>query len=199
MIPVQPAAEPPSFDSLVRQRGARFLRGNGRPTARQFKKHAYWKDCIDDLRVAYGGICAYSSMWVAALGSVDHFQSKGVRPDLAYEWSNYRFAAEKLNGFKGNSADVLDPFQIQPGWFALDLSTFFVLRGIVPTSDIGRKVDDTIRVLRLNDDSLVRQRFHVAKDYADGDVTLAYLERRYPFIAFELKRQQATETIKGKL
>lgn len=56
-------------------------------------------------------------MWIAE-GAVEHFLSKKNRPDLAYEWSNYRYIAGSVNGSKGTHDDkVLDPFEVQNGWF----------------------------------------------------------------------------------
>ena len=43
--------------------------------------------------------------------------------------------------------------------------------------------------LRLNDDEWVELRFEVLNDYLDGEIKIPYLEKRYPFIASEIKRQ----------
>lgn len=132
--------------------------------------------------------------------SVDHFAPKSVRPDLAYEWTNFRLALDKINSYKADSVDVLDPFLVQPGWFVLDFATLYVAVGDDVPAPMDAAVQRTIDVLRLNrDESLVTFRYAVAKEYSDGYITLAHLERRYPFIAFELARQGCVDSIKGKL
>jgi hypothetical protein len=55
-----------------------------------------------------------------------------VRPDLAYEWSNYRLASQKINSYKGKSTAILDPFHIQPGWFVLNFTNLFIEPGSAP-------------------------------------------------------------------
>ena len=66
-------------------------------------------------------------------GRVDHFYPKSVRPDMAYEWSNFRLASLKLNCRKREFQDVLDPFTIEPGWFCLSFpSLLFSLGQVSP-------------------------------------------------------------------
>lgn len=197
MIPVALEPEPASFEREVRKPGQRFLRRVQSPTDSQFKEHQYWKSILPDLREAYSEICAYCACWIPFEGSVDHFQPKSVAPAQAYEWSNYRFAQEKINNKKGNATNILDPFHVDAGWFVLDFSTMFVK----PTSGLPAAVEQavktTIGVLDLNSRTLVKLRYKVVKDYSDGLTLLGFLERRYPFVAAELKRQGATESIKG--
>jgi hypothetical protein len=200
LIPVVVQQEPATFASSVRAPGARYLNANPSPTSQQFRKHAYWKSCLSELRVVYNGVCAYSSIWVGIQASVDHFVPKSVRPDLAYEWSNYRLALDKINSYKADSIDVLDPFIVQPGWFVLDFATFYVVPGDGLAVVDEAAVERTIDVLRLNrDDALVQLRYSVVKEYADGDTTLNHLWRRYPFIASELIRQDRVDSIKGTM
>ena len=197
VIPVTPQPEPPGFDTGVRTPGKAFLRRVSNPSREQFRKSNFWKACLPDLRQAYSEICAYSACWVPMEGSVDHFWPISVRPDRAYEWDNYRLAFQKLNSYKGNSTDVLDPFHIREGWFVLNFNNFFVEPSTGLTVDIEAAVQKTISVLRLNvDDCLVQMRFNVVKDYAKGDVTFDFMVRRYPFIAIEIQRQGLEEKIR---
>lgn len=200
MIPVVPQPEPPSFEDKVRSPGRSFLRKFANPSNELFKRASYWQACLPELRQAYSEICAYSGCWVHYEGgTVDHFLPRSVRPDLAYEWTNYRLAFAKLNFYKGSSTNVLDPFHIQEGWFALDFANFFVQPNPDLPSDVETAVRTTISILRLNtDDLLVQLRFSVVKDYAKGDLTFDLLRRRYPFIASELQRQALTETIRAR-
>jgi hypothetical protein len=191
--------EPGTFEARVRQPGRSFLRSNPRPTSEQFRKRNYWNRCLPDLRSAYEAICAYSSCWIPTQGTVDHFWPKTVKPELAYEWENYRFVAEKLNNYKGESQSVLDPFQIQIGWFVLNFDNFFV----EPNQGLGQALENsvktTISVLHLNDDdALVNFRFCIVQDYAKESLPFSFLRKRYPFIALELERQNLKEKIKER-
>lgn len=189
MIPVVQQPEPGDFATKVRQPGNRFLQTNPWPSASQFKKKRYWKDALPQLHSAYGEVCAYSSIWISMTRSVDHFLPKTVYPHLAYEWSNFRLAMDRINSNKGESEDVLDPFTIQEGWFVLDLASVFVQPGPALPQKIRDQVQKSIDILKLNDDILVSMRFRVLRDYIDGDISLRHIGRYYPFIAVEIKRQ----------
>jgi hypothetical protein len=152
------------------------------------------------MRKAYRGICAYSGIWVPTNPTVDHYVPKSLRPDLAYEWSNYRLALDKINNYKSDYTEVTDPFAIEDGWFVLDFDTFFVLPSDGLESDMKRQVQNTIYILRLNrDDAFVNYRFDIIREYAQGGLSLSYLQTYYPFIAKELSRQNLTEEIKTRL
>jgi hypothetical protein len=198
LIPVQMQPEPVSFDATVRAPGAAFLKRHPNPTNVHFKKSQYWKESLEDLKTSYREVCAYTAIRVGLSGSVDHFLPKSARPDLAFEWTNFRLAVDKINNYKDNSTNVLDPFLIQVGWFALDFASFYVQPGTSLASDIHKSVVRTIEILRLNrDDALVKLRYTVVREYASGDLTLDFLKRWYPFVASELIRQNITESIKG--
>jgi len=197
MIPVALQPEPHDFEVTVRTPGRAFLRRNPRPTSDDFKKKRFWQNCLPDLRQAYSEICAYSACWIYAEGTVDHFWPVSVKPELAYEWSNYRLALSKLNSYKGDKTDVLDPFHIQEGWFVLNFTNFYVEPNAGLETTVETAVKRTIEAFRLNeDDCLVRLRFSIVKDYAQGRISLEYLVHRYPFIGKELERQNLTESIK---
>lgn len=197
MIPVAPQPEPPTFEATVRSPGRSFLRHHPRPSSKQFKNKRFWQQCLPGLKDAYSDICAYSACWVLAEGTVDHFWPTSVNPDLAYEWSNYRLALAKLNSYKGDSTEILDPFNIHEGWFVMNFISFFVEPNVGLDARVETAVRRTIEVLRLNiDESFVKLRFSIVKEYAQGNFTLNFLIRRYPFIGRELKRQNLTETIK---
>ena len=198
MIPITLQPEPPSFEAKVRGPGKLFLKKFPKPSNEEFRKASHWQACLPDLRRAYSEICAYSACWVHSEGTVDHFWPRTKRPDLAYEWKNYRLACARLNAYKGSSTDVLDPFHIQPGWFVLNFDNFFVESSTGVPANVESAVRRTIAILRLNaDDFLVQYRFSVVRDYANGDLPLDYLRRRYPFIASELQRQNLTEAIRA--
>ena len=83
--------------------------------------------------------------------SVDHMIAKSTRWDQVYEWRNYRLACALMNSWKGAVASVLDPFEIEDGWFALELVAFQVVPGDELPDDTEMLVRDTIEQLRLND------------------------------------------------
>ena len=189
MIPVAPKPEPASFNLRVRTRGQAYLASVPRPTAKQFKKKQFWKAALPEMKIAYNSICAYSSFWMPGNCSVDHYHPKSARPDLAYEWTNYRLAHDKINLNKGDSTDVLDPFTIQAGWFVLDVATLWVRPEPALQANVKAAVQKTIDVLKLNEDQWVQMRFAIFTSYLNKELTLTYLQRTYPFIAAEIQRQ----------
>lgn len=163
-----------------------FLRSRG--SSRSFPR--YWRKITDELHGAYSGICAYTCMHLAGTGSVDHFEPKKTDPMLAYEWSNYRLSSDRANSFKGENTGILDPFQIKSQWFELVFPACLVAPGKNLPQSCLRAAERTIELLKLNDDDqLVQERCDLIVCLRDGIVQLEFLERRYPFIAVELKRQ----------
>lgn len=189
MIPVAPKPEPADFGANVRAPGRAFLARIPRPTSKQFKNNEFWKAALPALKVAYNSVCAYSSFWMPGNCSVDHFKPKSARPDLAYEWSNFRLAHDKINFNKGDSTEVLDPFFIPAGWFVIDFATLWVRPEVSLDANIKASVQKTIDVLKLNDDQWVQMRFEIFASYLSGELKITYLQRTYPFIAVEVQRQ----------
>jgi hypothetical protein len=191
LIPVAKQPEPAGFDSNVRKRGKTFLGANQTPKSAEFKPHEYWKWAAAELYAAYHRICAYSCMYIPTPnGTLDHFLPKTRRPDLAYEWSNYRLALHKLNTYKADNVDIADPFTLGAGWFLLDFPSCLVRPGDGLTGEQTRLVENTIKVLRLNDDdSFVQERCDIMVMFAKKEVGLGFLAKRYPFLAAEVVRQ----------
>ena len=198
MIPVALQPEPATFEQEVRRPGRQFLRRVRNPTDSQFKGQEHWRKALPALRIAYREICAYCACWLPFdQGTLDHFEPKSYAPMLAYEWSNFRLAQEKINAAKGNSRGILDPCHIDAGWFVLDLSSVFVRPGSGLASAVEEAVTTTIKILGLNSNALVRTRYSVLKLYSEGTVPMEFLEDKYPFIAIELQREGMAEAIKG--
>ena len=105
MIPIVLQPEPHDFDVKVRRQGQKFLRKHSKPTNKQFRNNNYWNKCLPKLIAAYHCVCAYSACWIPTQATVDHFSPKSVRPELAYEWDNFRLASEKLNNYKRDIHD----------------------------------------------------------------------------------------------
>ncbi len=205
MIFVQERLEPVNFNASVRSLGNAFLarKGGVAPTSSEWKANRYWGNCLADLRSEYSAICAYTASWIAidaghAIGTVDHYIPKDEAPELAYEWSNYRFCNPRVNTNKDNKLDVMDPFKILDGWFTIDFTTFRVVPADGLPSYLEDAVNATITRLKLNlDDRLVQARVDRIQEYVDGLITFAYLQSKYPFIAMELDRQGLIENIKA--
>lgn len=190
MIPVTPKGEPAGFDANVRKRGQAFLAQVPTPTAKQFKDNAHWKWAAKELYEAYERVCAYSCVYLPTPpGTIDHFIPKSRRSAQAYEWSNFRLAQHRMNLYKADSEEVIDPFLVQLGWFVLDFPSCLMKPG-EGLSDVDReRVEKTIKVLRFNDDdSLVQERCEIMMAFADAQVGLPFLRKRWPFLAVEIVR-----------
>ena len=192
MIRVTEKPEYAEFDAQVRQRGVRYLQRNPSPTSKQFGKHNYWTKSLNQLRGAYDRLCAYTTRELVDTGSVDHFVPKTKYPGLAYEWSNFRLTRQIINRRKGNSEDVIDPFDVCEEWFVLDIPSCLIRPGKGIARETRVAVNNTINILGLNrDERLVEERCRLLLDLADGDITLNFLDRHYPFLSAEVRRQQA--------
>jgi hypothetical protein len=189
---VEPQPEPADFDLKVRQPGRQALAKNPRslPT--------HWRLCLEQLWEAYGGICAYLSVRIppgTGARTVDHLAPRKKRPDLAYEWNNFRLVCSLMNARKGVFEDVLDPFEVEDGWFTLELSSLEVLPSPDLPAPLQEAVEQTIGRLRLNDAQCIKARaehydayLEHLKDTLSG-ISFRQLRRWNPFVAKELLRQ----------
>ena len=199
MMRVHQAPEPDAFDELVRQPGRRALdrlaaeKYSGSKEAvpaREFPPH--WRRSLDDLLAAYSRICSYLCLYIprgTGARSVDHMVPKSMAWDRAYEWDNYRLACSLMNSRKGAAASVLDPFDVDDGWFVLELVAFQVLPADGLADPTASAVTETIERLRLNDEECCGAREEYAEEYWSENVSLDYVARRAPFVANELRRQ----------
>lgn len=194
MIPVNRLSEPTWFDVKVRQKGTLFLEKVPNPTDSQWDSHAFWRETLPEFRRGYAQICNFAATWIprtTGSDSIDHFIPKTDAPTIAYEWTNFRYASLRFNRTKRKNK-ILDPFDIDFGWFCIDFSTLFIYpnetSGFPET--IKMAIEDTIKILRLNiDDDLVSERIHYYQNYQNGTITLNYLQEKTPFIAYEIVRQ----------
>lgn len=151
----------------------------------------YWREAIPWLLEAYGRMCAFSCFRIhpAGIPTVDHMVPKSKAWTHAYEWSNYRLAQLRLNAHKADHDTVLDPFEVELGWFAIELVFGQVVPGPATADNpaLRARVQATIDQLRLND--LAGERLRDIQAYEDGDVTLRWLSQESPFVASELARQ----------
>jgi len=165
-----------------------FLATNPNPSSKDFKRKNYWANSIRELRQAYSGICAYTAMYILE-GSVDHYLPKAIHPNMAYEWSNFRYANPRVNNSKGNTLEVIDPFLVGDGWFQLDIPSCLIVPHPTLAKTIKSRVNQTINILGLNrEDSYVDERLDILQAYGRSEITLDFLQRRYPFLATEAVR-----------
>jgi len=161
------------------------------------RKHPYWTRALDALHKAYGGVCAYACFYIEPLSgpTVDHFVAiTGSELADAYEWGNYRLACSLMNTHKHNFSDVLDPFEVEDGWFELDLHTFRVKPAEGLDAEIWKRVDETRSRLDLDSRDCISMRRRYFERYWNPKdpgkpVPLWSLEQDAPFLAREMRRQ----------
>lgn len=198
MMRVTLAPEPDTFDERVRQPGLRALDRLARKLSvpkseiPSGKFPDYWRRSLDDLLAAYNRICSYLCLYIprgTGARSVDHMVPKSLAWDKAYEWHNYRLACSLMNSRKRDATTVLDPFEVEDGWFALELVAFQVLPADGLANSTAAAVEATIKRLRLNDEECCGAREEYAEEYWSGILPFDYVARRAPFVANELRRQ----------
>ncbi len=218
MMRVRAAVEPPHFNEVVRKPGVRALKELvGDPTAgkRTGRKRTvkaskvedlkskdypdYWTQILKDLRSAYGHTCAYLGVRIEnyELATVDHFKPKTKHPNLAYEWHNYRLALHQINRIKDVHEDVLDPFDVEDGWFEMNRLTGELAPAESLDPELRARVKSTIKRLRLNDVDYcaTRMKYHdgylnLNLDNTEPSFNFAAVRLEFPFVALELKRQR---------
>lgn len=118
---------------------------------------------------------------------MEHFKPKSRYVEDAYEWSNYRYVCSTLNGRKWAHEDVLDPFTLPPGTFALTLDLMVVpAQGCAP--GLRTRAVDTINRLKLNSSDCQRLRENCWHSFISRKVTAAFLEEYSPFVYSEMVR-----------
>lgn len=197
MMPIISRPEPKDFDAEVRRPGQSFLRHHPNPSTRDWNSNRYWKKAHNWMYSSYDGICAYSGEWIAKPASIDHFLPKNRHPYLAYEWSNYRLSSPRLNQYKDDYEGLIDPFSVNSGWFVLELPSCLIRPGDGLSAKEKKKIEKTIRILRLNDDDdLVQNRCNMLVYLAKGDISLNFLRAKYPYLVSEITRQGLLDKIK---
>ena len=88
----------------------------------------------------------------------------------------------------GPADDVIDPFDVEDGMFALDL----VMLKAVPGPNAKKRrseIINTISRLGLDSASYAEDLGDYYHDYMEGHIDFPYLEKRAPFLAREMRRQ----------
>ena len=194
MIPVQPQREPSDFDGKVRQPGLKWLEENhfdfDAPAPPGAKLPPYWRKCLDVLHEKYGGVCAYLCVYIERIGAetVAHYVAKSKLLKLAYEWSNYRLACRIMNGRKGTDK-VLDPFEIKPDTFRLELVTGRIYVNPESPGAQHQTAKKTIDLLGLDLTNPRKIRSAYWDDFIKKEITAGYLKKKSPFVWLEANRQ----------
>ena len=186
MMGFEPVPEPAEFQDRVRARGRAWLAGH--PNAR--RPRDYWTPFKGELASGFRDLCAYSAMFVPE-GTVDHFVSWHEDRSQAYEWDNYRYCASWINSSKQKepSAKLLDPFEVEQGWFEILLPSLQLRVSDAIPGDLRTRAEHTIRRLRLRDDERVlRQRREWLRMYECGQLTLEGLRAKAPLLALAIER-----------
>jgi len=129
-------------------------------------------------------------MWISS-GTVDHFVSCNEDRQQAYEWSNYRYVEGWFNSSKSKrlSSQLLDPFEIQDGWFELDLPSLQLrLTDKVPPAVLARAQYTLVKLPLRDDERVLRQRRAWLEAYEQG-APLHIIEEKAPLIAAAIRRQ----------
>jgi hypothetical protein len=142
-------------------------------------------ECARMLRLGYRRVSAIT-LWITS--------SQSPRTQRLHMNGQTIYASARFNGRKGVKS-ILDPFTLQSGWFVLNFKSFLIFPNAMLDDAPRKEVADTIGILKLNsDDDLVNERATYFNEYASGHVTFAHLEKRAPFIAFEVERQGLLDT-----
>ena len=196
MIPVTPKPEPEDFDTQVRQKGLRWLEKHDidikDPLPSGTKLPPYWRACLDELYHNYDGVCAYLAVSIertTGTGTVEHFCPKSLRPDLAYEWCNYRLACSAINSRKREFTDILDPFEIEDGLFYLELVSGHIFPNPRLPGALQKEIQKTIDRLKLDSPANNEMRAKHYQFYCEGEVTEEFLKKYSPFVWMEAARQ----------
>jgi hypothetical protein len=187
MIPVKRVREPQDFKAKVKVPGDAWRKAN--PSA--VRPKAFWAPYTHKLAAGFEHRCGYAAMFDPTGGTVDHYLSLKNRPDLAYEWSNYRFVSGPLNSSKQNAdRAVLDPYEVDQGWFEIILPSLQLRVTSVVPGALKEKAEYTLRRLQLQDgERVIRWRKSWYDMYQQGKLSLEGLQWVAPLIAVAVQRQ----------
>lgn len=205
MIPVEPVDEPPEFEQRTRIPGREWLAA--KDYLHRSRPQSFWSWCEGPLRKAFHERCGWLAMYIAD-GHVEHFVSweecKHSQPELAYEWSNYRYVLPRLNSRKRHMTGLLDPFEVGAGWFRVELpSLLLVCTESIPVAMRARaqRTIDALGLVGRGDSHVRRLRRRWLQRYREGHLSLAGLWSVAPLVGAAVERllSMAPETLTREL
>lgn len=120
-------------------------------------------------------------------GTLDHWLTIKSRPDLAFEWSNFRFLDANLNSAKKPAWDgkLLDPHEVQDGWFEIELPSLQLkISDSLTDPDLKAKALFTLERFRLQDgEDILQYRRAFLEQYENGAAKLELLAEWAPLLA----------------
>ena len=134
-------------------------------------------------------------------GHVEHFVSwsecRQEDPALAYEWSNYRYILPRLNSRKRSLRDLLDPYEVGPGWFRVELPSML----LSCTDEIpenmrarARRTIDELGLVGDVDQRIRKLRAGWLRRYRLNQLSLPGLKVLAPLVGEAVERLFAAET-----
>ena len=93
---------------------------------------------------------------------------------------------------------VLDPFEIEPDWFEVELVAFQVKPGPGAVGETASKVHETIEKLGLNRDEFCKARETYFRDYMENGIPVDDLARRAPLVACAMARAGLLRLVKRR-
>lgn len=187
MIRFERPSEPEDFDRRVRQRGRAWLKEH--PTGRP---HPYWREFAPALRQGFRGLCAYSAMWVQS-GDVDHFTPCVEKRELAYEWSNYRYADGSINSRKQGrlESELLDPFEVRDEWFEILLPSLQLVVTDHCPPELRTRANTMLDKLGLGHSEWIIEIRQSWFELWENGLSLDRLEHRAPLLARAIRKREA--------
>lgn len=187
---VDPPRRPRGWQTRVLKAGRSWLddtaNGDNRNAVRP---KALWGKFREQIGAAFGHICCYTTVYVAN-GEADHFvpwqQVRGTpSADLAYEWSNIRYADCWINRSKG-TARFPDPFIVQDDWFELQLPSLELrATGKHPPGE-QQGVDNLLKRVCSDVRVMKTRRLYLAQ-YQAGIRTLELVDEHAPLLGRALR------------
>lgn len=191
MIPVARPQEPVGFDQECRKPGNGWLTEHPDEDPH---KHPLWSAYRDDLRTAFEARCGFLAMYVTR-GTIDHWVSVHTDRTKAYDWSNYRFVDGAVNSSKKPSWEgrLLDPFEVQDGWFEVLLPSLQLVVADIPDDEVRSRAEFTLDKLHLRDgEDVIRLRREWMRLYEESKLTLDGLRQVAPLLARAVERSERT-------
>ncbi len=198
MIPVAAltcANEPVLFDENCRQPGAAWLENN--PGKDPHAVSHWWSQFRPDLARHFSHRCGWLGTTIVPAGDVDHWlscgnRSGGTSPNrhLAFEWSNFRYAAPVINSLKGSlDNQILDPCEIEDGWFEVLLPSFQLVPGDRLPVSSRQRAEFTLAKLQLGQYRARFTRWHwYCIHWNNGQPDLSALQRDAPLVAAAIEK-----------